>query len=141
CSGTHIARRIEERLAGGEPSVLRELVADGSHPTAKTLIEAVRRNDKVACELWEETCRFLALGLGNAITMLAPEMLIIGGGIAAANELLLDPLRELVPTFVSMIPAEYINIVPASLGQDSGLCGAIALARMASSKTAITHAG
>jgi glucokinase len=139
CSGVHIARRIEERLADGKPSLLREL-SDGSPPTAKTLIEAVRHKDEIACELWDETCRFLAIGLGNAITILAPQIVIIGGGIAAANELLLDPLRELVPTFVSMVPAEYINIVPASLGQDSGLCGAIALARKASSKTAISHA-
>jgi len=134
CSGTHITRRIEERLASGEPSLMRELAGSNSVFTAQTLVEAVRRDDKVAKELWGETCRFLALGLGNAITLLAPEILIIGGGIAAANELLFEPIRELVPKFVSMIAPENINIVPALLGQDSGLFGAIALGRTAFSK-------
>lgn len=141
CAGKHIARRIEERLAGGEPSLMRELATDGLHPTTKTLIEAVRQGDEMACELWNETCRFLALGLGNAITTLAPEIVIIGGGVAAANELLLDPLRESVPTYVSMIPPENINIVLASLGQDSGLFGAIALARRVFLKNVSTYAG
>ncbi|HYJ91340.1 MAG TPA: ROK family protein [Pyrinomonadaceae bacterium] len=140
CSGTHIARRIKERLATGNPTLIHELVSDGSAPTAQTLIEAMRRNDAVACQLWDETCRFLAMGLGNAVTLLAPEVLIIGGGIAAAGESLIDPLRELVPTFVSMIPAEYINIAPASLGQESGLCGAVALAKTAYSNQSSTHA-
>ena len=136
CSGTHIIRRIEERLSGNEPTLLRELIANGALPNARTLIEAVRKNDRVARDLWNETCRYLAIALGNAITLLAPQVLIIGGGIAAAGELLLEPLRELVPTFVSMVPAEYINIMPAALGQDSGLYGAIGLAKAELSRQA-----
>jgi glucokinase len=69
------------------------------------------------------------MGLGNAITIIAPDVLIIGGGISSAGNLLLDPLREMVPTFVSMIPPECIKIVPAALGSESGLYGAVALAR------------
>jgi len=115
-------------------------VGEGSAPSAQTLIEAVVRNDAVACELWQETCHYLAMALGNAITLLAPEVLIVGGGIAAVGDLLLDPLGELVPTFVSMIPAEYINIVPAALGQDSGLYGAVALAKAEISKQVSKYA-
>ena len=140
CSGTHISRRIKERISDGEPSLLRDLVGEGSAPSAQTLIEAVVRNDAVACELWQETCHYLAMALGNAITLLAPEVLIVGGGIAAVGDLLLDPLGELVPTFVSMIPAEYINIVLAALGQDSGLYGAVALAKAEISKQVSKYA-
>jgi glucokinase len=131
CSGTHIARRVKECIDSGRPTLLRDLVEDAGEPSAKTLIDAVRQNDHAACDLWDETCRYLALGLGNVITILAPDVLIIGGGISAAGDLLLDPLRELVPTFVSMVPPECINIIPAALGEDSGLCGAVALARSA----------
>jgi len=129
CSGTHIARRIKERIDSGTPSLLRDLAADGRDPSAQMLIEAVRRDDSVASDLWDETCRYLAIGLGNAITILAPDVLIVGGGISAAGDLLLDPLRELIPNYVSMIPAERIRVVAAALGQDSGLYGAVALAR------------
>jgi len=131
CSGTHIARRVQERVDSGEGSLLRDLVDGGAAPSGETLIEAVKQNDRTARELWDETCRYLAIGLGNAITILAPDVLIIGGGISAAGDLLLEPLRESIPTYVSMIPADRINIVPAALREDSGLYGAVALARSA----------
>ena len=140
CSGTHIARRIKERVDSGAPSLLRDLAADGREPSAQTLVEAVRQEDSVACDLWDETCRYLAIGLGNAITILAPDVLIIGGGISAAGDLLLDPLREMIPNYVSMIPAECIRILPAELGQDSGLYGAIALARSATVNRSTSNA-
>ena len=105
------------------------------------LIEAVRQDDRVACDLWDETCRYLSIGLGNAITILAPDVLIIGGGISAAGDLLLDPLRELIPNYVSMIPPECIRIEPAALGQDSGLYGAVALARSSRARRSTSNAG
>ncbi len=98
----------------------------------KRFVEAVRRNDKLAIEIWDETCRFLAIGIGNVITILAPEAVIIGGGVAtAAGDLLFVPLRQLLPEYVSMIPANKINILPAELGNESGVCGALVLAKKA----------
>ncbi len=141
CSGTHIARRVRERLADDKPSVMREIVADLDEVSAKTLVEAVRLNDKLAVEIWDETCLYLAVGIGNAITLIAPEAVIVGGGIAAASrELLFAPLRRLVPRFVSMIPADKIKILPAELGGESGVCGAIALARKAVANSVQTYA-
>lgn len=131
CAGVHIARRTRERLANGEPSLIREMIADINDVTAKNVVEAVRRNDGLAVEIWNETCRFLAIGVGNIITLLAPEAVIIGGGVAAAGELLFAPLRRLIPQFVSMIPADKINIQPAELGSESGVCGALVLAKKA----------
>lgn len=134
CSGMHIARRARERLAVEEPSLIRDLAANGE-VTAETVVEAVRQNDRIAVEIWEETCHFLAIGIGNIVTLLAPEAVVVGGGIAAAGDLLFTPLRRLVPQFVSMIPAEKINIVAAELGNESGVRGALVLAKRAYSKT------
>jgi len=134
CAGVHIARRAQERLATGEPSLMREMVTDINEITAKTVVEAVRRKDKLAVEIWEETCRYLAIGVGNMITLLAPEAVVIGGGIAAAGDLLFTPLRRLLPQFVSMIPAEKFNVLPAELGSESGICGALVLAKKAYSQ-------
>ncbi|MBC7901102.1 MAG: ROK family protein [Saprospiraceae bacterium] len=134
CSGTHIARRTRERLAFGEPSLINDL-AESGEVTAEMIVEAVRQKDRVAVEIWEETCHFLAIGIGNIITLLAPEAVVIGGGIASAGGLLFMPLRRLVPQFVSMLPAEKINIMPAELGSESGVCGALVLAKRAYSKT------
>lgn len=139
-SGTHIARRARERLAGGEPSLMNQIVQNIDQVTAETVVEAVRQKDKVATEIWEETCRFLSIGLGNIITVLAPEAVVIGGGIAAAGDLLFSPLRRLVPQFVSMVPAEKIKILHAELGSESGVCGALVIAKKAYLKSASTYA-
>lgn len=136
CSGTHIVRRMRERLAGGEPTVIRDLASEESGISPEILIEAVRCNDPLAIEIWDETCRYLAIGIANAITLLAPEVVIIGGGIASVGELLFNPLHELLPKYVSMIPADKINVVSASLGTDSGLYGAVVLATKALSQQA-----
>ena len=58
-------------------------------------------------------------------------MVVIGGGISSAGDLLIEPLRIMVPQYVSMIPKSEINIVSAELGTESGLYGAIELAKRA----------
>lgn len=139
-AGVHIARRAQERLAAGEPSLMREMVSGINEVSAKTVIDAVRKNDQLAVEIWDETCRFLAIGIGNIITILAPEAVVIGGGVAEAGDLLFEPLRRLLPQFVSMIPADKINVLPAELGGESGVCGALALAKKAYTGTLQTYA-
>lgn len=134
CSGRHISRRTRERLKLGGPSLINDLAANGE-VTAEMVVEAVRQNDKIALEIWEETCHFLAIGIGNVISVIAPEAIVIGGGIASAGDLLFTPLRRLIPQFVSMIPAEKINILPAELGSESGVRGVLVLAKRAYSKT------
>jgi len=129
CSGVHIARRARERLEKGEASILSGMVTDAEFITARTVVDAVRQGDSLATAIWDETCHFLAIGIANAISLLAPEIVIVGGGVAAAGDLLFVQLRERVPHFVSMVPADKINIVPARLGTESGLYGAVAIAR------------
>jgi glucokinase len=138
CAGVHIARRAKEKLANGEPSLMNEIAANIDEVTAKTVVEAVRRGDKLAVEIWDETCFYLAIGIANAITLLAPEAVVIGGGIAAATgEMLFAPLRQLIPKYVSMIPANKIIILPAELGNESGVRGALVLAKKAISNYAV----
>lgn len=139
-SGVHIARRAQERLANGEPSLMNQMETDINQVSAKTVVEAVRQNDKLAVEIWDETCRFLAIGIANSITLLAPEAVVIGGGVSLAGEILFAPLRRLVPQYVSMIPADKINILPAKLGSESGVCGALMLAKKAFSNSFQTYA-
>jgi glucokinase len=135
CAGVHIARRARNRLANGEPSLMNEMVSNASEVTAKTVIEAARREDKVASEIWTETCRFLAVGIGNVITLIAPQVVIIGGGVASVGDMLFAPLKSFLPEFVSMVPLEKVAILPAELGGDSGVYGALALAKQAFSES------
>ncbi|HEX8634220.1 MAG TPA: ROK family protein [Pyrinomonadaceae bacterium] len=130
CSGTSIARRAAERLArDGRASTLREGGAENI--TAHAVAEAARAGDAVACEVWDETVHYLALGLSNIIAALAPEAIILGGGVSATGEQLLAPLRARVRESVRIMPVEQVRILQASLGGDSGVYGALIIGRHA----------
>jgi glucokinase len=138
CSGTSIARRARERLATGAESSLR---ASPSEVTAQTVAEAAREGDELAGAVWTETIQYLAHGLSNVVNMLAPEAIILGGGVATAGEQLFAPLRAAVRARVRMIPAARVRILQAELGGDSGAYGALILARnaLAPNHTAATQ--
>ena len=123
-SGPSIARRAREAVAGGRPTRLREI----SHLTAGDVVSLAREGDEVACEVWEETVRYLGLGVAAAITILAPERVVIGGGVTGAGEFLFEPLRREVRSRVKLVPLESIPILPAALGRDVGILGAAAIA-------------
>lgn len=129
-SGLSIARRLKEKLALQKN---KNFESDGEI-TAATVVESVIKGDETAIEVWDETCRYLAVGIGNAITLTAPEIVVIGGGVSAAGELLLEPLRREIKKNVKMPPIEKIKIVRASLGSESGVCGALLLAQQAYQK-------
>ena len=128
-SGTGIARRMREALAArnGTAENLDEI-------TAETVVEAVKSGDETARRIWDETIKFLAIGIGNAITLIAPEAVIIGGGVSSAGELLLAPLRREIGKNVTMVPVEKVEILQASLSSESGVCGALMLAHQAARK-------
>lgn len=133
CSGTSIARRASERLAqDARPSTLRTAAAgDAEKITAHAVAEAARAGDRLASEVWDETIHYLALGLSNIIAALAPEAVILGGGVSTAGDQLLVPLRERVRESVRIMPVERVQIVQAALGGDSGIHGALIIGRQA----------
>jgi glucokinase len=134
CSGTSIARRARERLAAGEESLLSSL--DAVEVTAQAVALAAREGDAMASKVWYETIRLLSVGVGNVFHALAPEAVIIGGGVSTAGEQLFEPLREHVRARVRMLPPDKINILQASLGGDSGIHGAVILGQAALKGTA-----
>lgn len=125
-SGINIARRAAE-LVSENGGTLNGVEA--RNITARTVIEAVRKGDKTVQPVWDETVRYLAIGIGNAITTIAPEAVIIGGGISLADEILLEPLNHYLKQNVKMLPIEDVKILRAALGGDSGIYGALELAR------------
>jgi glucokinase len=134
CSGTSIARRARERLAAGGASSLASLGA--GRVTAQAVAEAARAGDALASQLWDETIEYLAVGVGNVFNVLAPEAVVIGGGVSGAGEQLFGPLRERVRARARMLPPGLINILQASLGGDSALHGAVILGQAARERRA-----
>ncbi|HEX8139215.1 MAG TPA: ROK family protein [Pyrinomonadaceae bacterium] len=127
CSGTSIARRARERLSSGARSVLREMGGGIDAVTARMVAEAAREGDALATEIWDETVYYLAVGIGNIVNILAPEAVILGGGVSTSGEQLLEPLRHQVRSSIKMLPPDKINILQAALGGDSAIHGALIL--------------
>lgn len=128
CSGTGLARRARERLLAGHHSSISEFAGDAEQITAQSVEAAARAGDELAVELWDETVALLAVGIGSVITVLGPQAVILGGGMAVgAGEFLLKPLREQLGARVHIIRIETVPVLPAGLGSDSGLYGTLAL--------------
>jgi glucokinase len=123
-SGTSIARRAREMLAAGRQSELSAV----ANPTSSDVVRLARKGDPLACEIWEEAVRYLGIGVAAAITILAPERIVIGGGVTKAGDSLFQPLREHVRQRVKLVPVESVPILPATLGPDVGILGAAAVA-------------
>lgn len=129
CSGPAIVRRARQRLARGDQAALASPLARHAELTAKEVAEAAADGDPLAREVWDETIHYLSMGISATIAVLAPQAVIVGGGVAQTGALLLDPLRESVRARVRNVPAELIRIEAAALGPDSGVYGALELAR------------
>lgn len=125
-SGTAIARRARERLR--EPWHTTLLGVGDAPVTAEDVARAARTKDPLALEIWRECVGYLGIGLANVITILAPEVVVVGGGVAGAGDLLFNPLREAVQRRVFLVPLSGVSIVPSRLGDDVGVIGALTLA-------------
>ncbi len=128
-SGTAIARRAREELARNRDSLMLA-IAGGQieRVTAQTVVQAVRENDELALRIWADTIEYLSVGLANVITTLAPEVVVIGGGVSEAGDLLFPPLRRAVAARVFVVPMDRVRIVPAQLSTQVGVVGAVAVA-------------
>jgi glucokinase len=130
-SRTAIARRIRKALRkGAEAPLAAQLVARSEKLKSRDLAAAYGAGDPVVVKEVHRAARMLGLGLGGLVNVFGPEIVIIGGGVAAA---LGDPYIEMVRAAarlqILVDPEHRIEIVPAALGDDSGILGAALLAR------------
>lgn len=92
--------------------------------TAESAVAAARAGDARALAGLAEVGRVLGIGIANMITVITPDRVVIGGGVAAAGDLLLDPIRAEVARRVTMTSLDAVTIVTAELGTWAGAMGA-----------------
>ena len=125
CSGTNIAERFREALAGGAASAIdREPAAI----TAEDVADAARDGDPLAGTIWAETMELLGGGIVSIIHAFNPQLVVLGGGVTRAGDLLFEPVRRVVSERAMPWLAEPVRIVPAELGDMTGVLGAVAVA-------------
>jgi glucokinase len=126
-SGTNIAVRAREALAAsGAPSPLREV--DAESLTAADVVHAAAGGDPVAVSVWDETTTLLGAGVASMIHAFNPSRVLLGGGVTKAGDLLFEPLRRVVAQRTMPWLHDVVSIMPAELGDRTGVLGAVAVA-------------
>jgi glucokinase len=87
-------------------------------------VERARAGDRQALDGLAEVCHWLAIGITNMVVTLTPDRVVIGGGISAAGDLLVEPIRREVRRRVFTTDVERVKIVVAELGTWAGAIGA-----------------
>jgi glucokinase len=119
-----------EQVASGWGITRQALAAAGKRWTAGEVAEAARSGDELALHVLQRATVHLAECICHVITLLCPRRIVIGGGVSLmGEELLFAPLRRLVAERVFKPFAGLTDIVPAALGEEVVVHGAIALAR------------
>lgn len=115
-SGTSIARRAREALSSVSEPV-----------TAETVARAAAGGDQRAIRLLDETGEMLGAWLGSVVSLLDPDIIILGGGVSRIGEPLFARIRRAVPGRTINPFAAQTPIVAAALGADAGVWGAAAV--------------
>jgi glucokinase len=92
------------------------------------LSAAAAAGDKIARGLWEAIGIEIGVALANVVWVLNPDTIVIGGGVAKAGELILEPVRRTIRERTIDIFHRDLRVVPAALGNDAGIIGNAALA-------------
>ncbi len=133
CSGNALVRFVRTRL-GRVPTVLEQWCeGDGERLTGPMVTTAAEHDDPVALQAFESVGDWLGVGLANLVAALDPEVVVIGGGVSAAGDLLLEPARSaLVRSLVGAGHRQVPPVHPARFGPHAGVVGAAHLARSTS---------
>ena len=130
-SGTAIARYVNEQIQAGQKSTLQ------AHPelSARQIAEAALNGDALANSAFERAGYYLGIAVANYLAIFDPSILVFGGGVSQVGDLLFKPFKESLQKQV--FHPHYLDnlvITRAALGDDAGLLGALALARLAQLK-------
>jgi glucokinase len=122
-SGTAIGRIANERLAANGDSILKEY----DKVTSIEVFEAASKGDRLAGEVIDYCMGYLGVGIASIVNFLDPEVVIIGGGVSKAGPAVFDRVRRIVEERCLKAIGQKVKIVPAGLGTDAGVVGAIGI--------------
>jgi glucokinase len=129
-SGPNIVRRVREKLFSDPAFSLSKLAQDMEGVlTGERVVQAAMEDDELARSVLRETAEVLGTAIASVINLLNIEVVVLGGGVMAAGDLFLTPIREETRKR-TMAPAyDGCSIVAARLEQDAGIIGAALIAR------------
>ncbi len=128
-SGSYIAQQVQEELRAQPErgAVLRTLVADNiAAINAQIVSQAAAQGDQLATEILKKAGWALGVAIGNVANLMNPQLFVLGGGVTKAGEQFWAVVRSVARE--TALPEVNFDIVPAALGDEAPLWGAVALA-------------
>ncbi|HEX9967793.1 MAG TPA: ROK family protein [Solirubrobacterales bacterium] len=128
-SGTALGREGREAAEREPGSALGRMRAEGREVDGLAVTEAAQAGDPTAIGVFDLVGRRLGVALAGFANIFEPETIVIGGGVMAAGDLLLEPARAELRAR-ALPPMNLTPVVEAELGGDAGMIGAAAMARV-----------
>jgi glucokinase len=128
-SGTALGREGRAAAEEDPDSVLATMLAEGQEIDGKAVTEAALGGDPTAVAVFDLVGSRLGAALVTFANVFEPEVIVIGGGVMAAGELLLEPARRILRA-QALRPMNEVPVLAAELGPDAGMIGAAAMARI-----------
>lgn len=123
-SATSLIVQAKRAAASRPESALNRI----ENMTGQSVFEAADQGDVTAKFVVAQYCEYLAIGISNIVNALAPEMILVGGGISRQGDRILDPVRKYVRERCFDTREDALPIIQvASMGNDAGIIGAAAL--------------
>jgi glucokinase len=129
-SGPAIARRASEQIAQGRRSAILDYAGGHLDSISSEMVgKAYVAGDLLAKEVLQETASFLTVWLGNIVDLLEPDVMIVGGGVAAMLQPFFGEIHDQLPGWCVNSHCQEIPLVTAHYGAEAGIAGGAALCR------------
>jgi len=128
-SGSYIHRRVLEKIADGNSSVLQKKMVNGGLLELVDIIDATLKGDMLCIELVEEVGNTLGKQIAGLINLYNPELVVIGGSLSLAGDYLLLPIRSAIKKYALNLVSNDTSLKLSKLGESAGVIGACMLAR------------
>jgi glucokinase len=123
-----VVTTAHEVMSAFPDSVLHHISgANGSAIAPHLVFEAAQQGDEAAQEVWRRVGQKLGIGLTNLVNAVSPTRIVVGGGIAQAGDLLLEPARHVIRERAFPPQHRRVEVVPAALRDLSGVYGGAAM--------------
>ncbi|WP_010273480.1 ROK family protein [Paenibacillus senegalensis] len=122
-SATGLAKQAREHIASGKETIMKTMVSSPDELTAAHISRAYDEGDQVAVDIMNHTGTLLGKGLSYAVTLLNPDVVVIGGGAANAGERIFAPMRKELQRLLLPMYWDHLEIKTAELLDDAGVIG------------------
>jgi glucokinase len=118
-----IVGRAKKKIKGKKSSLKKY-----KNLTPEIIADEAKKGDRIAREIFSEIGFYIGIGVSNIIALFDPDVVVVAGGISRAGRILFNPIRETLTQRVFGVQHRTYKIVPAKLGDDAGILGAVSFA-------------